>query len=397
MPFWANSSQPRPLPLRTIPTPVTVTLDAGAAVHQRAGLSRYTERLIVALHQHCSDSVALRLFYNRHSGHELPPSLRTVPSQTLPLGQYAWRLSILASQVARTTYFPLQRQLADTSLYHATEHLLPRLTLPTVMTVHDLIFERYPQHHKLTNRAFLRVGMPLFVRSATRIIAVSHHTAHDLSTLYNVPTTKMEIIHEGVDAEFQPATPAEVAAIRARYSPDRPYLLMVGTLEPRKNHRLALTSLAQLKAQGYPHRLLIAGGKGWLFGPITDAVSAMGLTDDVTFTGYVPGEDLPALYSGADCVLLPSHYEGFGLPLIEAMACGAPVVSSNASSLPELAGDAALFINPDDAEALTAAIRQILDQPEFAATLRTRGLAQARRFTWEATARQTAQLYLDMA
>ncbi|MCC6458487.1 MAG: glycosyltransferase family 4 protein [Caldilineaceae bacterium] len=380
-----------------MPTPVTVTLDAGPAVHQRAGLSRYTERLIAALHQHCADAVALRLFYNRHSGHELPPTLRTVPSQTLALGQYAWRLSILASQLARTTYFPLQRRLTGSSLYHATEHLLPRLTIPTVMTVHDLIFERYPQHHKLTNRAFLRVGMPLFVRSATRIIAVSHHTAHDLNTLYHVPAAKMEIIHEGVDAEFQPAAPDDIAAIRARYSPDRPYLLMVGTLEPRKNHRLALTALAQLKAQGYPHRLLIAGGKGWLFGPITDAVTAMGLTNDVIFTGYVPGEDLPALYSGADCVLLPSQYEGFGLPLLEAMACGAPVVASSASSLPELAGDAALLIHPDDGAALAAAIRQILDQPEFASTLRARGLAQARRFTWEAAARQTAQLYLEMA
>jgi glycosyltransferase involved in cell wall biosynthesis len=380
-----------------MPTPVTVTLDAGPAVHQRAGLSRYTERLAVALHQHCPDAVALRLFYNQHSGHELPASLRALPSQTLTLGQYAWRLSILAGQLARTNYFPLQSRLAGSSLYHATEHLLPRLTIPTIMTVHDLIFERYPHHHKLTNRAFLRVGMPLFVRSATRIIAVSRHTAHDLNTLYDVPAVKMEVIHEGVDAEFQPATPAEVATLRARYSAGRPYLLMVGTLEPRKNHRLALAALAQLKAQGYPHRLLVAGGKGWLFGPIIETVTAMGLADDVILTGYVPDEDLPALYTAADCVLLPSHYEGFGLPLLEAMACGVPVIASNASSLPELAGDAALLIDPDDAGALTAAIRRILDQPEFAATLRARGLAQARYFTWESAARQTAQLYLEMA
>src|SRR5690606_29685970 len=151
----------------------------------------------------------------------------------------------------------------------------------------------------------------------------------------------------------------------------------------RKNHRLALTALAQLKAQGYPHRLLIAGGEGWLFEPVTETVTALGLESDVTFTGYVPGKDLPALYSAAEALLLPSQYEGFGLPLLEAMACGAPVVSSNASSLPELAGDAALLIDPADAGALAAATRQIIDQPELAATLRRRGIAQARQFTWE--------------
>jgi glycosyltransferase involved in cell wall biosynthesis len=265
------------------------------------------------------------------------------------------------------------------------------------MTVHDLIFERYPQHHKITNRAFLRVGMPLFVRAATHIIAVSQHTAHDLNSLYNVSHDKMTVIYEGVDADFQPAPPAQVAAVRARYSPHRPYLLMLGTLEPRKNHRLALTAIAHLKAQGYPHRLVIAGGKGWLFEPISAAVESMGLTNDVLFTGYVPGEDLPGLYSAADALLLPSQYEGFGLPLLEAMACGTPVVCSSASSLPELAGDAALLIDPGDADGLAAAIRQLIDQPDLASTLRQRGLAQARKFTWEATARQTAQLYQDVA
>jgi glycosyltransferase involved in cell wall biosynthesis len=378
-------------------TPLPVTLDAGPAVHQRAGLSRYTERLVASLHDYCSDSIAPHLFYNQHSDHHLPLSLKALPTQTLSLGQYAWRLSVLASQLTRFPYLPLQQHLRGSSLYHATEHLLPRLTLPTVMTVHDLIFERYPQHHKLTNRTFLRVGMPLFVRAATRIIAVSHHTAHDLNISYNVPVAKMTVIHNGVDSEFQPATPDQVAAIRARYSPDRPYLLMVGTLEPRKNHRLALDALAQLKAQGYPHRLLIAGGQGWLFAPIAEAVIAMGLVNDVTYTGYVPGEDLPALYSAATCLLFPSQYEGFGLPVLEAMACGTPVVSSNASSLPELAGDATLLIDPDDARALAAAARQLIDKPELAATLCARGLAQARRFTWEAAARQTAELYLDMA
>jgi glycosyltransferase involved in cell wall biosynthesis len=376
--------------------PLHVTMDAGPAVHQRAGLSRYTEQLAIALQQHCASDVALQLFYNRHSGHTLPTLLRSLPTQTLSLGQYAWRLSVLASQISRIPYRTLQKRIENAALYHATEHLLPRLSLPTVLTVHDLIFERYPQHHKLTNRAFLRVGMPLFVRAATRIIAVSHHTAKDLNTLYGVPDAKIEVIHEGIDAKFRPATPEEIETIRQRYSPDRPYMLMVGTLEPRKNHRLALEAMAQLKSQGYPHRLLVVGGKGWLFEPISALVNSLGLADDVHFTGYVPDEELPALYSAATALIMPSLYEGFGFPILEAMACGAPVICSRASSLPELAGEAALFVDPHDASSLASAMRRIIDEPGLADALRTRGLAQASQFTWEATARQTAQLYLDV-
>ena len=380
-----------------MPTPLPVLLDAGPAVHQRAGLSRYTQQLAASLNRDCADDIVLTLFYNRHSNHQLPATLRSLPAQSLTLGQYAWRLSVLASQISRFPYLPMRGLLRGQCLYHATEHLLPRLSLPTVMTVHDLIFERFPQHHKLTNRAFLRVGMPLFVRAASHIIAVSRHTAHDLTTFYQVPDEKISVVYEGVDAHFRPPAAHQSATIHAKYSPDRPYLLMLGTLEPRKNHSLALSALAQLKQEGYPHRLIIGGGKGWLFEPISALVKTLGLSQDVDFAGYIPDSDLPGLYAAADALLLPSEYEGFGLPLLEAMACGAPVVSSHASSLPELAGDAALLIDPGNAAELVAAIRQILDDPDLSATLRARGLLRASEFTWQATARHTAQLYVEVA
>ena len=377
----------------TMPRPLTVTLDIGPAVHQRAGLARYTARLAAALRADCADQVTLRLLYNRHSSHTPPADLAALPAHTLPLGQYAWRLSVLASQLARLPYPGLGAALRGSDLYHATEHLLPRLRLPTVLTVHDLIFERYPQHHTWTNRAFLRLGMPLFARAATAILAVSHHTARDLMELYRVPAAKIHVVHEGVDADFRPANAAAQAAIRARYSPDRPYLLMLGTLEPRKNHQMALTALAQIKAAGFPHRLLIGGGHGWLFDPIAAQVAQLGLEQDVTFTGYVPADDLPALYSAADALLLPSLYEGFGFPVLEAMACATPVICSHAASLPEVAGDAALLIDPHDPADLVAALTRLLTQPDLAADLRTRGLAQAARFTWAAAARATVAVY----
>jgi glycosyltransferase involved in cell wall biosynthesis len=380
---------------------LAVALDVGPAVHQQAGLSRYAEQLAANLLAHHQDELELRLVYNAHSGHRLPEGLAGARAITLPLGQRAWRLSVLASQVSRVYYASLTRQLrrmgACATVYHASEHLLPRLPLPMLLTVHDLIFERYPQHHTLANRLFLRVGMPLFVKAANRIIAVSQQTARDLQNYYQVDPQCIQVVPEGVDSTFRPAGAHELAAIRDQYSPNRPYLLMVGTLEPRKNHLLALAALARLKAQGFPHRLVIAGAQGWLFAPVRAKVEALDLAGDVVFPGYVPSADLPRLYAAADCLLMPSLYEGFGFPVLEAMACGTPVVCARASSLPEVAGDAALLAPIHDEEAFTAAIALVLTQPALASALRARGLARADAFTWERCARQTVDVYRTVA
>lgn len=378
-----------------------VVMDAGPAVHQRAGLSRYTQQLATHLLANHPDQVALTLFYNAHSGHTLPPALQQAPQRTLALGQYAWRLSVLATQLLRQPFY--EQKLPPSHLYHATEHLLPYLRRSTVLTVHDLIFERYPQHHKLTNRLFLTVGMRLFVHAANHIIAVSQQTKRDLIELYQTPPAKITVVYQGIDPTFAPAATADVQRVREKYTlcrPDgaaRPYLLMVGTLEPRKNHVTAMRALARLKAAGLPHCLLIAGGEGWLFAPSQAQVAALGLVDDVHFTGYVPAADLPALYSGAAAVLQPTLYEGFGFPVLEAMACGAPVVCSNSSSLPEAAGAAALLITPTDDEALAAAIQRLIVEPGLAEALRTQGTQRAATFRWERCAAETAAVYRQAA
>lgn len=385
--------------MSTPASPLHVTLDAGPAVHQRAGLSRYCERLVFHLLTHQADQVDLTLFYNAHSGHCLPISLQGARSTTLPLGQYAWRLSVLASQLLHAPRY--ETRLPPGQLYHATEHLLPYLHRPTVLTVHDLIFERYPQHHKLTNWLFLRVGMPLFVRTAQTIIAVSQQTRRDLIDLYQTPSAKIQVIYQGIDPGFQPAAPAAVERVRSHYSPrdpagnPRPYLLMVGTLEPRKNHLTAMRALARLKTAGLPHCLLIVGGEGWLFAPIQAQIQALGLSGDVQLTGYVPARDLSALYSGAACVLMPSLYEGFGFPVLEALACGAPVVCSSVSSLPEVAGAAALQVAPLDDAALAGAVQRLLAEPGLCAALRTYGLQHAAQFRWEKCAEETVALYQE--
>ena len=381
---------------------IDVLYDIAPAVHQRAGLARYAERLATHLMEEQAEEVRLRFFYNRHSGHLPPAGLRTAPAVTqpvtLPLGQLAWRLSVLASQLARQVYWPIQRYLPVGPqpvfpIYHATEHLLPRLDTPTVLTVHDLIFERYPQHHTQRNRLYLRVAMPLFVRAASAIIAVSRHTRRDLVELYGADPAKIHVVYEGVDARFRPAPEGEIRRVAAQYSPERPYLLMVGTLEPRKNHAAALRALARLKAWGWPHRLLLVGGQGWLFEPIRRQIEDEGLGSDVHFAGYVPDADLPPLYSGAAAVLVPSLYEGFGFPVLEAMACGAPVVCSSASSLPEVAGEAALLGAPEDDEGIAHAVQLVLGQPEVAKAMGEMGRVQAGQYRWDVCARETVEVY----
>ncbi len=379
--------------------PLTLLLDVGPAVHQRAGLSRYSERLAAHLLADHGAEVATTLFYNAHSGHQLPNTLAQAPVKTLAIGQYGWRLSALLSQLVHHPYY--EQRLAPSQLYHATEHLLPYLRRPTVLTVHDLIFVRYPEYHTRRNRWFLKLAMPLFVKAAQAIIAVSQQTKRDLIELYQTLPAKIHVIHEGIDPSFAPIPPAQVLAAQRRYSPDaagnaRPYLLMVGTLEPRKNHAAAMRALARLKAAGFPHRLLIVGGHGWLFAPIQQLITQLELHNDVTLAGYVPANDLPALYAGAAALLQPSLYEGFGFPVLEAMACGAPVVCSNTSSLPEVAGEAALLVDPQDDAALAGAIRRILTEPGLAETMRRQGQIQASHFRWTHCAQETVAVYQQL-
>jgi len=376
--------------------PLPVTIDIGPAVHQGAGLSRYAERLVATLAAQQPD-LELTLFYNSHSHHQPPTSLAGIPVSKVQMGQYNWRLQALGSQLSGRTMKKIADAVQPGGIYHATEHLLPKLPCPTIMTVHDLIFERYPQHHTWRNVQFLRTAMPRFVRAASALIAISKQTRDDLIEFYQTPAEKIHVIYEGIDERFHPASDAEIARVKAEYSPDRPWLLMVGTLEPRKNHAAAIRALRILKREGFPHRLLCVGGKGWLFGQVNAIVAELGLTNDVVFAGYAPDQDLPALYSGADCSLVPSLYEGFGFPVLEAMACNAPVVSSNTSSLPEVAGDAALLVPPTDHQALADAIRLVLTQPGYANQLRTRGLVQAAKFRWEKCAAETAALYHAVA
>jgi glycosyltransferase involved in cell wall biosynthesis len=366
-----------------------IYLDVSAAVHRRAGLGRYAESLTRALVDAHPDRYAL--FYNRERGIEPLVGLDDLPSSTVALGYKPWRMLVWLGQLAR---LPFDRLLPHGALFHATEHLLPPLrSVPTVLTVHDLIFHHLPTHHRPLNRWYLNLALPLYCRRATHVIAISECTRRDLVAAYSIPPEKITVIPEAADPHFCPQPPEVVTSARSRYQlPDR-YLLHVGTIEPRKNLGRLLTAFQALHAEGLTDGLVIVGKLGWLYDDFFDQLAQSPVQDWVHFPGYVPDEDLPAIYAGAQALVFPSLYEGFGLPVLEAMACGTPVVSSHAAAIPEVGGRAARYFDPQDPQAIVEAARPVLRDATLRETLRQAGLSQAARFSWERTAAQTRAVY----
>ncbi len=370
-----------------------ITLDLSAAVHRRAGLGRYAESLARALYALVPEELAC--FYNAERDIAPLAGLEHLPTHTVALGYKPWRMLIWAGQLAR---IPFNRLIPDATLFHATEHLLlPLRNIPTVLTVHDLIFRHLPEHHKRLNRWYLNATMPLYCRRARHIIAVSEATRQDLIAAYGVPPEKITVVLEAADPQFTPQPPERIAAARERYGLPERYLLFVSTIEPRKNLTRLLRAWEPLYLAKEAPPLVIVGKRGWLAEDFYAALEASPAREGVLFTGYIADGDLPALYSGATAFTFPSLYEGFGLPPLEAMACGAPVLCANTSSLPEVVGDAALTVDPTSVDAIRDGLRRLLSDAELRADLRTRGIARAAQFSWERAARETLALYRSIS
>jgi glycosyltransferase involved in cell wall biosynthesis len=265
---------------------------------------------------------------------------------------------------------------------------------PTVVTVHDLTFLRFPDAFRRSNRLYLSLFTRLSTRRAARVIAVSESTRQDVITLCGVPADRVVAIPNGVTEAFCPADPREVAEFRRRKGLPERFILFLGTLEPRKNLvRLldAYAALHQSSRETVP--LVLAGGKGWFYDTIFARVAELGLEGAVIFPGFVPVEELPWWYRAAELFVYPSLFEGFGLPVLEAMACGTPTVTSMASSLPEVVGTAALLVDPEDTAEMTNAIERVLSDRALAAELHAAGPRQAARFPWTRTAAESVNVY----
>lgn len=368
---------------------MTIYLDVSSAVHAKAGLKRYAESLARELRPLLGDRLAL--FQNSLGRRGPLPGWEHHRTAGVRLGYRPWRLAVWLSHLAR---HGMERLVPGATLFHATEHLLPYMAhVPTVLTVHDLIFERFPEYHKWMNYRYLCATMPLFCARATAIIAVSQATRNDLGRLYHIDPHKIAVIPEAAAAQFRPQSPERIAEVRARYRlPDR-YALTVGTIEPRKNLTRLVEACGPLFAEGLLDALVVVGSRGWLYQGFFERLAESPWRSRILFPGFVADDELPAVYGGALLTVQPSLCEGFGLPVLEAMACGCPVCSSDTSSLPEVGGEAALYFDPMQVDAIVTRLRGALRDESLREQMCLQGLRRAAGFSWAATAQQTVALY----
>lgn len=369
-----------------------VGVDYTAAAWQGAGIGRYTRELVraaVAL----GDSVRYRLFY---AARGMPPDspyladLRRLCAefphvQARPIGLSPRLLTILWQRLRLP--LPVELFTGPIDLLHAPDFVLPPTRARTLLTVHDLTFLVRPECFEAPLQRYLARTVPRSLRRADLVLVDSQATADDLARLLGVAPARIALVYPGVAPQFRPLPAAVTAPVRERLGLPAEFLLFVGTLEPRKNLVRLLEAFSTLPP---PLQLVIAGRKGWLYHEIFATVERLGVQSRVRLLDFVADADLPALYNLAQAFVYPSLYEGFGLPVLEALACGTPVVTTAVASLPEVAGTAAVLTDPLDSAAIAAAIRQALAAAEG---LQQLGPLQAARFTWEQSARALLACY----
>ncbi|NLH09277.1 MAG: glycosyltransferase family 4 protein [Chloroflexi bacterium] len=371
--------------------PARIAIDYTSAVTQGGGIGRYTRELVRAVARQDGET-DFRLFVAAGREAALPEP---------PGPNFSYCLAPLnAEWFARLWHrarlpLPIETWTGPIDLLHAPDFTLPpvRRGVRTLLTVHDLSFIRAPEAAAPGLRAYLNRVVPRSVQRADHILADSEATRRDLMELYGTPGEKISVLYSGVDEHFKPVRDAEaLRRVRTKYGiGEAPYIFSLGTVQPRKNYARLAEALHRLDRPDL--KLVIAGGKGWLEDPLYAQIEALGLGDRVQFIGFAADEDLPALYSAAQVFAFPSLYEGFGLPPLEAMACGVPVVASRASSVPEVVGEAGVLIDPLDVDDLAGALARALADEALRAELTRRGLEQARRFSWAESARQLREHY----
>jgi len=389
-----------------------IGIDYTAAVQQRAGIGRYTRGLVRALAEVDRENEYV-LFTavggQRWADRNWPQNFRM---RMVPLSDHA--MAILWHRLRLP--LPVEVFIGRVDLFHSPDFVLPPTRARAILTVHDLSFLRCPECADPNLRAYLNRAVPRSVRRADLILADSQNTKDDLVELLGVSPDKIEVVYPGVDGRFRPIEDeALLEGVRRRYNLPPHFVLSLGTLEPRKNFVRLIEAFASMQVGKWASgqkadletcklanlqtckpanlHLVIAGGKGWLYEGILRRPEELGISDAVLFLGFIPDEDLPALYNLADLFVYPSLYEGFGLPPLEAMACGVPVVASNRPSLPEVLGQAALLVDPLDVEGLAAAMKRALEDEGLRKRMVKRGLERARGFTWRKAARELLRIY----
>ena len=293
------------------------------------------------------------------------------------------------------TTFPRLVHRAEVDLLHSLHYTQPiRLGCPSIVTIHDMTFFLFPDLHTRSKRLFFPFAIRSSVRRADALIAISESTRQDSIRLLGVSPQKIFTTQLGITDEFRVVKDKELLAkVREKYDLPEEFVLYVGLVEPRKNIPFLIRAFKSLADEGIKHNLVIVGRIGWMYQEVFKQIEELGLEGRVQFTGYLPQDDLPMVYNLASLFVYPTKYEGFGLPALEAMACGTPVVTTAISSLPEIVGDAGILIPPGDEQALASAMAEVLHDSTLFNQLRTRGLQRSEHFTWERTAQQTLKVY----
>jgi len=367
-----------------------ICLDISPAISHPAGIGRYVFELCNSLLQIDQQNKYI-VFHNQRKNTALQAPFDKLDKISVSMHSKLWRSLVLFSQLSNHSQDKIFR---DTALFHATDHLLPNITnAKSIFTLHDITYILFPGSHTFFNKLFLKAMIPTFLRKSDAIITPSEITKKDAINFYAINPDKIYVIPHGVSPNFHRIAPVIIHEITRKYHlPDR-YLLYVGTIEPRKNLSLIFKALKSIKASGFKTKLVLVGKLGWYYRQVFPHILELDLEKDISILGYVPEEDLPAIYSGADVFVYPTHYEGFGLPVLEAMACSIPVVCSNIPSLREVADKAVLMINPLDPEELTEAIIYLLSNSELKTDLQEKGLERSKQFTWQNCAYKTLQVY----
>ncbi len=363
-----------------------------ATSFRQGGVSNHTVELLREL-AHIDTENQYTVFVNPGVTREqlgLPAHFEIAQSRLptlLPKYRIPWEQTVAPLLLARGRY----------TLFHGPLNTAPFLApVPTVITIHDLAFLDVQQSHRTVNRQYLKWATHLSVRRASHIMTVSEFTKQAIRARYGVPDERITVAYNAPARRFHPRPVKELESFRrSKGLPDR-YLLYLGTLEPRKNVPVLLKAYAHVRDE-VRLPLVIAGDKGWHYDEIFTLYRSLNLERDVQFIGFVPPNEQPLWYAAALAFVFPARYEGFGMPPLEAMACGTPVITSTATSLPEVAGDAALLVDPDDVDGLADALQRIVSDHALRDELRERGLARAAMFHWRQLAEKALGVYRQVA
>jgi len=365
-----------------------IAIDAHSVGTGLGGNESYATNLIEALAEidqenryslYVTRREAVERFSNRWPNFDVRATLPHTPLIRIPL--------ILSAELRRS----------PVDVLHVQFTAPPFSPCPVVVSIHDLSFEHLPQTFKWRSRKQLRITVRRSAREASQVIALSEQARKDIISTYCIAPEKVTAIPLAAAAHFRPIrNDEELQRVRQTYGIEGEYILSVGAIQPRKNLSRLVAAYSRLRRatpEGNLPKLVLAGKCAWLYEETLRTIKELQVSDSVILTGYVPESDLPVLYSGALCFVYPSYFEGFGLPPLEAMKCGVPVIVGNRTSLPEVVGDAAILVDPFDADAIAGAMDKLISDSNFRAELAARGLARAKLFDWRETARQTLTVY----